>query len=127
MDFVLTRSDDLARTHTQARKLSYIPRFFSLHIVLVTNLKSMCEEGSQIYLTFSPSRTPLFSGKPAFHKSQAALTVLQISQVIVMGCDSSLVHALLICTSTTSSMHPGDLQLIAHTVELASAGTANAM
>lgn len=82
MDFVLTRSDDLVRTYTQAWKLSNIPRFFSLHIVLVINLKSLREEESQVYLMLSPSRTPTFSGKPALCHPQAALTNLQIAQVM---------------------------------------------
>lgn len=47
----------LGRTYTQARKLSNIPRFFSLQIALVTSFKSVCKEGSQIYLTLSLSRT----------------------------------------------------------------------
>lgn len=44
----------------------------------------------------------------------------------VTGRDSSPVRALLICTNTTSPMHPSYLRPTAHTVELASARTANA-
>lgn len=72
----------MARISSQAQKLSDIPRFFNLHLVLVTNLRGICEGGSQIYLTPSPSKTLTSSGRPALHKPQAAPTDLQISQVM---------------------------------------------
>ena len=125
MDFVLTRSDDLARTYTQARMPSNIPRFFKFtHSSGDQPQKYMWRRVSNLLNTFTLQNSHIQWQTSSSQATGCTDRPTNISGYVT-GRDSSPARALLICRSITSPMHPGYLQPTEHTVELASAGAAN--